>query len=207
VPGVYAAGDNCSPMHQLAHAIGTGNRVGAELSRRLILSRTLPTHPYPLPRMLTDDALLTLRRHAVRLTALRQSILGALLQSPFALSRTESEPHLTLDRVTVYRTLRTFEEKGIVHRIIDHSETVRYAAACPDAPALANDHVHFKCTACQHIYCLSQVPVPAVTLPGTYQVLRSDHLLSGICGQCHLPEASDGYLLPMAVPVEEDIAE
>lgn len=45
VPGVYAAGDNCSPMHQLAHAIGTGNRVGAELSRRLILSRTLPSHP------------------------------------------------------------------------------------------------------------------------------------------------------------------
>jgi len=152
--------------------------------------------------MAADDVLLTLRHHAVRLTAIRQHVLEALLQSPFALSRTEIEHHLVLDRVTVYRTLRTFEEKGIVHRIVDHSETVRYAAACPDAaaPALANDHVHFKCTTCQHIYCLSQVPVPAVTLPDAYQVLRSDHLLSGICGQCQPPRASDAYLLPVAGP-------
>jgi len=150
--------------------------------------------------MTADDVLLTLRHHAVRLTAIRRSILGALLQSPFALSRTEIEHCLALDRVTVYRTLRTFEEKGIVHRIVDHSETVRYAAARLDAvsPALANDHVHFKCTACQHIYCLNQVPVPAVALPGAYQVLRSDHLLSGICGQCHPLETTAAYRLPVA---------
>ena len=42
VPGVYAIGDNCSLGHQLAIAIGMGNRVGAELSRSLILGRTLP---------------------------------------------------------------------------------------------------------------------------------------------------------------------
>jgi Fur family ferric uptake transcriptional regulator len=159
--------------------------------------------------MIANDVLLTLRHHAVRLTAIRQSILGALLHSPFALSRTEIEHCLALDRVTVYRTLRTFEEKGIVHRIVDHSETVRYAAACPNAaaPALANDHVHFKCTACQHIYCLSQVPVPTVALPGTYQVLRSDHLLSGICGPCQLAEATNAdYLLPVAGPATRSSA-
>ena len=42
VPGVYAIGDNCGLGHQLAIAIGMGNCVGAELSRRLILGRTLP---------------------------------------------------------------------------------------------------------------------------------------------------------------------
>lgn len=42
VPGVYAVGDNCGLGHQLAIAIGMGNRVGAELSRRLILGRALP---------------------------------------------------------------------------------------------------------------------------------------------------------------------
>ena len=42
VPGVYAAGDNCSPLHQLANAIGIGNRLGAILSRDLILARPLP---------------------------------------------------------------------------------------------------------------------------------------------------------------------
>ncbi len=86
----------------------------------------------------------------------------------------------------VYRRLRVFEEKGIAHRIVAHSETVRYAAAYPAAPvpALANDHVYFKCINCRHIYCLNQVPVPTVVLPTAFQVLRGDHLLSGICGQC-----------------------
>lgn len=44
VPGVYALGDNCTLVHQLANAIGVGNRVGAELSRSLILGRALPAH-------------------------------------------------------------------------------------------------------------------------------------------------------------------
>ena len=42
VPGVYAAGDNCTMLHQLANAIGVGNRVGAMLSRDLILARPVP---------------------------------------------------------------------------------------------------------------------------------------------------------------------
>ncbi|MGY3089909.1 thioredoxin reductase [Hymenobacter sp. UYAg731] len=44
VPGVYALGDNCTMLHQLANAIGVGNRVGGMLSRDLILGRTLPAH-------------------------------------------------------------------------------------------------------------------------------------------------------------------
>ena len=137
-----------------------------------------------------DLTALALRRHAVRLTPVRRTVLEALAHSPFALSSYELEKQLPppTDRVTLYRTLRTFEEKGLVHRVIDHSETVRYAATCLDEAAATTgprpDHVHFKCTACQHIYCLSQVPVPAVALPGPYQVVRSDYLLLGVCTRC-----------------------
>ncbi|WP_052733009.1 NAD(P)/FAD-dependent oxidoreductase [Hymenobacter terrenus] len=45
VPGVYAAGDNCSLIHQLANAIGVGNRLGGILSRDLILARPVSVHP------------------------------------------------------------------------------------------------------------------------------------------------------------------
>ncbi|MVN76131.1 NAD(P)/FAD-dependent oxidoreductase [Hymenobacter sp. HMF4947] len=38
VPGVYAAGDCCSPLHQLAGAIAAGSWVGAVLSRQLIFN-------------------------------------------------------------------------------------------------------------------------------------------------------------------------
>jgi len=36
VPGVYAAGDNCVPVSQLAQAIAAGNMAGAAISRELI---------------------------------------------------------------------------------------------------------------------------------------------------------------------------
>jgi thioredoxin reductase len=36
VPGVFAAGDCCTPLHQLAAAIAAGNMAGAMLSRQLI---------------------------------------------------------------------------------------------------------------------------------------------------------------------------
>lgn len=37
VPGVFAAGDCCTPLHQLAGAIAAGNLAGAMLSKQLIL--------------------------------------------------------------------------------------------------------------------------------------------------------------------------
>jgi hypothetical protein len=58
-----------------------------------------------------------------------------LLQLPFAFSRTEIAYYLMLYRVTVYHTLRTFEEKGVVHRIVDHAKAGHHAAAGPDATA------------------------------------------------------------------------
>ncbi|GAA3945413.1 hypothetical protein GCM10022406_29350 [Hymenobacter algoricola] len=116
--------------------------------------------------------LLALRSYAVRPTRVRRAVLAVLLRSPFALSGAEIEQPLRplSDRITLYRTLCTFEQAALIHRVVDHADTVRYAA-CPNSTArvAATDHVHFKCTACRHIYCLSQVPVPAVALPGPYR--------------------------------------
>ena len=134
--------------------------------------------------MPADLVSLALRRHAVRLTPVRRATLAVLLRSPFALSGAEIELQLTrgFDRITLYRTLKTFEQTGLIHRVVDHSETVRYAVcAAPATAAVTADHVHFKCTTCRHTYCLNQVAVPAVVLPGRYHVVRGDYLLSGVC--------------------------
>ena len=135
---------------------------------------------------LADLLLLALRGHAVRPTPVRQAVLAVLQGSPHALSGAEIEQQLrpASDRITLYRTLCTFEKKGLIHRVIDHSETVRYAVCPEPTEAGASDHVHFKCTACQHIYCLGQVAVPKVVLPGQYQAVRADYLLSGVCARC-----------------------
>jgi Fur family ferric uptake transcriptional regulator len=63
---------------------------------------------------------------------------------------------------------------------------VRYAACSIECSAQAHfdNHVHFKCTSCQHIYCLNQVAIPAVALPAQFQAVTRDYLLGGVCREC-----------------------
>jgi Fur family ferric uptake transcriptional regulator len=136
---------------------------------------------------LPDPIQLILRRYSLRYTAVRRAVLWLLQQSPSALSGGEIEKQLghTTDRITLYRTLRTFEQNGLVHRIIDHCGTVRYAVS--GLEPYPHSHVHFKCTACSQVYCLHEVAVPVVLLPVSYQVTAVDYLISGLCDQCPQP--------------------
>jgi Fur family ferric uptake transcriptional regulator len=131
---------------------------------------------------------LTLNRHGLRQTAARVQVLQTLHESAFALSGAEIEKALgqVLDRITLYRTLRSFEEKGLVHRVLDASDVARYAACSMECSEHAHfdNHVHFKCTACTHIYCLNQIAIPAVVLPREFQAVSRDYLLSGVCNHC-----------------------
>ena len=135
-----------------------------------------------------DHLATTLARHDLRQTPVRRAVLQVVAASPFALSGTEMEEQIgtDVDRITLYRTLRTFEEKGLVHRVADNTDTIRYAACSIECSAEAHfdNHVHFKCTSCQRIYCLSQVAIPAVTLPARFLATSRDYLLAGTCREC-----------------------
>lgn len=135
-----------------------------------------------------DRIVKMLSRHSLRQTPVRKAVLQVLLDSAFALSGSEIELYLPsdTDRITLYRTLKSFEESGLIHRVIDASDVIRYASCSIECSAHAHfdNHVHFKCTACQHIYCLNQVAIPAVTLPEKFQVVSRDYLLAGVCREC-----------------------
>lgn len=130
----------------------------------------------------------TLTRHKLRHTPVRRAVLRVLSGSQFALSGHEVEQQIgsEVDRITLYRTLKTFEESGLIHRVIDTSDTVRYAACSIECSAQAHfdNHVHFKCTQCQRIYCLTQVAIPPVTLPAGFAADSRDYLLAGMCQTC-----------------------
>lgn len=135
-----------------------------------------------------DHIAQTLTRHSLRQTPMRRAVLQALVDSPFALSSSEIEQQLppNTDRITLYRTLKSFEESGLIHRVIDATDIIRYAACSIECSAHAHfdNHVHFKCTACQHIYCLNQVAIPDVTLPPKFEAQFRDYLLGGVCRDC-----------------------
>jgi Fur family ferric uptake transcriptional regulator len=129
-----------------------------------------------------------LKRHGLRLTPTRRAVLQVIASSPFALSGHEVEQQLgpDTDRITLYRTLKSFEESGLVHRVRDLTDIIRYAACSIECSAQAHfdNHVHFKCTACEHIYCLNQVAIPAVALPDKFEAQSRDYLLAGVCREC-----------------------
>lgn len=133
------------------------------------------------------DAILT--RHHLRHTPVRRAVLQVVAAADYALSGSEIEQQLGTgtDRITLYRTLKSFEENGLIHRVMDATDVIRYAACSIECSAYAHfdNHVHFKCTACQRTYCLNQVAIPAVVLPGRFEVQARDYLLAGVCHLCN----------------------
>jgi hypothetical protein len=79
----------------------------------------------------------------------------------------EKNTYAAFDRVTVYRTLQTFVEKGIIHQIPTTDNSILYALCrhnCEQGHHHDN-HVHFICTNCDKTFCLDDVTVPDEKLP------------------------------------------
>lgn len=128
-----------------------------------------------------------LTRHQLRKTTTRGKVLSVFLSREEALALDDLVLKLSeLDRVTIYRTLVTFEEKGIIHQAVDGSRRTRYAicsAGCNES-AHHDQHAHFRCTTCDQTTCLQDVAIPTLKLPEGYQVERTHLILSGRCNKC-----------------------
>lgn len=90
------------------------------------------------------------------------------------------------DRTTLYRTLKTFEENGIVHQINDGNGIPKYAL-CQDGcdHQVHNDlHLHFHCKQCEETHCLTEHLIPQINLPEGYLVQDMDLVVNGLCDKC-----------------------
>ena len=132
---------------------------------------------------------LSLKSFNLRHTDCREEILNAFANSQAALSHSDLESQIDAryDRVTVYRTLKTFQEKGIIHRILDADGGSKYALCKMQCSAEEHhhDHVHFKCLDCGDTTCLEGTHIPAISLPDGYQRQEINLLIEGHCPNCH----------------------
>lgn len=129
-----------------------------------------------------------LKDFRLRNTSSRTDILQLFLVHPYALSYSDIEREVaeTYDRVTVYRTLKTFLDKGLVHKVLDDGGTLKYAL-CKEHCSTAehhHEHVHFKCTQCGQTNCLEDAEIPEVRLPRGYKAQGLNLLIQGICPKC-----------------------
>jgi Fur family ferric uptake transcriptional regulator len=136
----------------------------------------------------TEQVNETLRKNQLSVTGSRKSILELFLSSNGALAHADIEKQTgeKFDRVTVYRTLQSFMEKGIIHTIPSSDNSIRYAL-CKDDCSQGHhhdNHVHFICNVCSRTTCLDAVTVPEVKLPKGFRPLDKQMIVTGICGEC-----------------------
>ena len=130
-----------------------------------------------------------LKRNQLSVTSSRKKILELFLDHAGALSHGDIEKKAgeKFDRVTVYRTLQVFVEKGVLHSIPSADNSVRYALCKNDCQEghHHDNHVHFLCKRCGNTLCLDKVSIPAVRLPKDYAATQIEVVVSGICKNCN----------------------
>ena len=128
-----------------------------------------------------------LQKHRLKKTGPRLKVLSMLSAKNVATSQPDLEGiMIDIDRVTLYRILNAFEEKGIIHKVFDLNGTANYAMCSPacDEDHHHDEHLHFNCTSCKNVYCLDDLILPAIKLPDGFKPEGFTLYASGLCPKC-----------------------
>lgn len=135
--------------------------------------------------METIEQLLTSKN--IRVTAMRLLIYKFLAEKQVAATLSDIENAFEkADRTTLYRTVKTFVEKDIVHQIDDGTGTVKYALCEQDCSCeIETDlHLHFHCNNCNETVCLTEHKIPKIKVPDGYVSENINLVIKGMCDKC-----------------------
>jgi Fur family transcriptional regulator, ferric uptake regulator len=142
--------------------------------------------------MVTDskhkDALLTLQNAGISKTSQRQAVLDILLKATTPLSvntiRQSLKTKASIDKVTVYRILTLFRQRGIIREIASAGGANYFEMATLGNPL----HPHFSCRNCGAFTCLAPLPfaqAPELILSkDDYSIDHIEINISGLCACC-----------------------
>jgi len=122
----------------------------------------------------------------VKTTPMRKLVYDILLAGNSAMSLYEIEQQFdNVERSTIYRALKAFQENSLVHTVYDGTGAVRYAL-CDEGCrcTFADQHVHFLCNYCGQSYCLRSLPVPKPELPEGFVFEGAHFVVTGTCPDC-----------------------
>lgn len=129
-----------------------------------------------------------LSEHGLKRTPIRIEMINLFLKNPHALAHRDIEGrlHIDHDRVTVYRALDTFEKSGILHKVPDSNNEVKYGLCSNHCTEQGHrdSHVHFICHKCLKTFCLNDVHVPAIKVPTDFSVEDYSFTITGLCKKC-----------------------
>lgn len=119
-----------------------------------------------------------------RQTVSKKKVLDFFKEQDHAMSHDMIEEGLkgSMDRVTIYRILKSFEEDGLIHRIVGDNSKSYYAICHNCTSHHSHNHLHFQCTVCEKVECLHHEVI--VPIPNGYQLKSMQLTATGICANC-----------------------
>lgn len=133
-----------------------------------------------------SESLLTNRN--IRATPFRLAVLDVFKHYKNAIGLTTIEEELgTHDRITLYRTLKTFIEQGIIHEIVLPGGEKRMALCADDCAHNGHnhqhEHIHFQCKKCNEIFCVEVDDFPKLKLKN-FSIDSLEITARGLCKKC-----------------------
>ena len=128
-----------------------------------------------------------LQSHNLRITNCRLDVIDFFMKENSALSLGDLEHQFTqYDRVTLYRTLNSFLDSGILHKIPNSTGTATYGLCHETCSPQHHEHnhIHFKCNTCGRIECIKDEAVPHISVPVGYQIEVVNLIVDGTCAKC-----------------------
>ncbi|MDR3273130.1 MAG: transcriptional repressor [Flavobacteriaceae bacterium] len=120
-------------------------------------------------------------------TAMRLLVLDYFLKQDSAVSLFDLEKDFDhSDRTTLFRTLKVFERKGLLHSIKAGNNATSYALCTDDCSENhhLDSHLHFYCTSCKKTFCLPKTKIPKIQLPNYFRLKELNITAHGLCDKC-----------------------
>jgi Fur family ferric uptake transcriptional regulator len=127
-----------------------------------------------------------LQNKNLSVTPLRLNVLGIINSSLSALSAQEIGEKLNeYNRITLYRTLKSFISSGIIHEIALAGLDPMYALCIDECSSETHNHqhIHFSCTECDKVLCVEAERMPTIQIPN-FSIESLDIQAKGICNNC-----------------------
>ncbi len=127
-----------------------------------------------------------LKEKKISNTPFRKEVLSIFTKYSNAIPLSIIEKELKkYNRITLYRTIKIFIEKGIIHEITLSGEESNYAICQEECDTIRHhhQHIHFKCNGCGIIFCVEVDKFPTIRLP-EYKIDQLEIQATGLCKKC-----------------------
>ena len=127
-----------------------------------------------------------LRNRDLKATSVRIRLLVKMQEYQSAMPYSTIQKEMKdIDRVTLYRTLESLKEQGIIHKAFQAGKE-SYFAMCGQKCGKdqhRHDHVHFRCTGCGTVTCEMPDKSFQISIAGS-EIDNVSIQLEGMCRMC-----------------------